>query len=102
MIVVAPWSQPINRRHCVPDHIAIAQPAALLITNRNANVLTGLLPKLIQSIGGGIARPGPALRQNFCLDLTRITVGFAAHLPRSRQTQKFPSRVIEYRLSKCA
>src|SRR5512144_2405662 len=88
MVVVAPRAETVERRHRIPDEIAIAQPTALFAIYRQAKLISGLLPELVESIRARVARPGAGLSENLDLDLAGVAVGGTAHVARAGKPEQ--------------
>src|SRR5438270_456707 len=88
MIVIPPRAEPIQRRHCIPNKIAIAQPPALLTGYPNSQLVTRCLPHLKKAVRFGVSRPGAVLGQNLHLYFARMTVRRAAHFARTSERRQ--------------
>src|SRR5438874_8392602 len=95
MIVIAPRSQAIERRHRLPDQVPVTQPGALLTTNLHAKLSSRSLPRLEQLVRPVVAHQGPCFLQNLHAHLTAVTIRWAANIPWARQFQQicFGARV---------
>lgn len=80
MVVVAPGAESVERRHGVPDEIAVAEAAALLAVDRQAEFVGGLFPELVEPVGARIAGPGTALGEHFDLHLAGVAIRGTAHV----------------------
>src|SRR5881397_730955 len=85
MAVVAPRAQAIERRHRVPDMIPVAQPAAFLDADRDAEFPAGLLPQNRQTVRARIAGPRTSFAENLCLDIAGEAIDGTAHFARTGQ-----------------
>src|SRR6185369_1357864 len=91
MVVVAPRPEPIQRRHRVPEEVAVAQSAAFLDVDGHAELPARLGPNRGETIRLLIARPRRTLSQNLHLYGAGVTVCRAAYLSRSAERlQRIP------------
>src|ERR1035441_3106445 len=88
MVVVAEGAEAVERGHDIPDEIAVAQAAALLAVDRQTEFLGGFLPKLEESVGARVARPGAALSEHLDLDLAGVAVHRTAHFALASQREQ--------------
>src|SRR2546423_15035574 len=94
MVVVPPWAEAVEGRHGVPDPIAVAQTAAFLDVDGDAEFRAGLLPDRGEAVGVRIARPRRALVENLHLHLAGVAVNRALHRapPPQREQRGFGLR----------